>query len=527
MNIRPQIHHPRLTEVRRYDGSQNNPTEPDWNKSDTVFLRQTQTSYADGLDAPSGLDRPNPRHISNQVMDQRGRYQDERGLSNMVWAWGQFLDHDVTFTPNPGAPDWNIVVPTGDRHFDPDGTGVVMIPFSRSSAAPGTGAGSVTPREQVNGITGWIDGSMVYGSSLERANALRSFEGGKLKTGDGDMLPHNTMGLPNDNPMRRPEESLLAAGDVRANENLGLLSLHTVFLREHNRLVEKFAAENPSLGDEHLYQMARKVVGAQIQHVTFNEYLPSILGEGALKPYDGYKPDVDPRISNTFSTAAYRMGHSQIEPIIWREGSDGNAIPEKDIALLHAFFAPERLTEGGVEPLLRGLTAFIQEPTDEGISVALRNMLFGRPGRGGMDLAAINIQRGRDHGLPNYNGIREAFGLSKVESFQDISQDSAVVSKLQQTFGTIDKLDPWVGMLCEDHEPGAAVGETIRTVLADQFERLRDGDRFWYQNDPDLVDLRGEIESTSLTDLIRRNTDIGDEMDDTPFVGFKSDRRIS
>jgi hypothetical protein len=245
-------------------------------------------------------------------MDQRGRYQDERGLSNMVWAWGQFLDHDVTFTPNPGAPDWNIVVPTGDRHFDPDGTGVVMIPFSRSSAAPGTGAGSVTPREQVNGITGWIDGSMVYGSSLERANALRSFEGGKLKTGDGEMLPHNTMGLPNDNPMRRPEESLLAAGDVRANENLGLLSLHTVFLREHNRLVEKFAAENPSLGDEQLYQMARKVVGAQIQHVTFNEYLPSILGEGALKPYDGYKPDVDPRISNTFSTAAYRMGHSQM-----------------------------------------------------------------------------------------------------------------------------------------------------------------------------------------------------------------------
>jgi peroxidase len=526
MNIRSHHQHLRLTDIRQYDGSQNNKTEPNWNKADTVFLRQTEASYSDGLDAPSGLDRPNPRQISNQVMDQRGRFQDERKLSNMVWAWGQFLDHDITFTPNPGDPDWNIVVPTGDRHFDPDGTGVAMIPFSRSSAAPGTGAGSDLPREQVNGITGWIDASMVYGSSLDRANALRTFDGGRMKTGPEDMLPNNTMGLDNANPMNRPEESLLVAGDVRANENLGLLSLHTTFLREHNRLVEKLAKEDPTLNDEQLYQSARKVVGAQVQQVTYNEFLPSILGEGALKPYEGYKADVDPRISNAFSTATYRMGHSQIEPIIWREGADGKAIPQRDIALLHAFFAPERLSEGGIEPLLRGLTAFIQEPTDEKISMALRNMLFGRPGRGGMDLAAINIQRGRDHGLPSYNGVREAFGLGKAESFQDITQDSAVAAKLEQTYGSLDKLDPWVGMLSEDHEPGAAVGPTIKAVLVDQFERLRDGDRFWYQNDPDLATMQDEIEQTSFTDIIRRNTDIGDELDDTPFVGFKSDRRI-
>lgn len=525
MIIRSPHTHPRLTEVRRYDGSENNKVQPDWNKADTVFLRQTEASYSDGLDAPSGPDRPNPREISNKVMDQRGRHQDHRKLSNMVWAWGQFLDHDVTFTPNPGAPDWNIAVPKGDRHFDPDGTGQAIIPFSRSSAATGTGAGHQSPREQVNAITGWIDASMVYGSSTERANALRTFEGGKLKTGEGNMLPNNTMGLPNDNPMRRPEASLKAAGDVRANENVDLLSLHTVFLREHNRLVDKFAAEDPSLSDEQLYQMARKVVGAQVQHVTFNEFLPALLGEDALKPYEGYKPNVDPRVSNVFSTAAYRMGHSQIEPIIWREGADGNAIPQRDLALLHGFFAPERLDEGGIDPLLRGLTAFIQEPTDEGIAITLRNMLFGRPGRGGMDLASINIQRGRDHGLPDYNGVRKAFGLPPAESFSDITKEPEAIAKLQEAYGSIDKVDPWVGMLCEDHLPGSSVGPTIKTVLADQFERLRDGDRFWYQNDPDLAHMREEIEQTGLTDIIRRNTDIKDEMDDTPFTGFKFDRK--
>lgn len=526
MDIRIRQHRPHLTEARRFDGSGNNLSKPELNQTDTVFLRKTEASYSDGVDAPSGTDRPNPRQISNQVMNQRGRSQDDRKLSNMVWAWGQFLDHDVTFTPNPGMPDWNIAVPAGDKHFDPDGTGQAIIPFSRSSAAPGTGAGTGEPRQQSNGITGWVDASMVYGSSVERANALRTFDGGKMKTGEGNMLPNNTMGLPNDNPMRRPEELLKAAGDVRANENLGLLSLQTVFMREHNRLVEQFAKDDPSLSDEQLYQMARKVVGAQVQHVTYSEYLPALLGDNALSPYQGYKPDVDPRISNVFSTAAYRMGHSQIEPIIWREGADGKAIPERDVALLHAFFAPERLAEGGVEPLLRGLAAFIQEPTDEDVSVALRNMLFGRPGKGGMDLAAINIQRGRDHGLPNFNGVREAFGLPKVESFAQITQDPEKIAKLEQAYGTIDKLDPWVGMLCEDHVPGSGVGQTIQAVLVDQFERLRDGDRFWYQNDPDLAGMQQEIEQTTLTDIIRRNTDIGSELDDTPFFGFKSDRRV-
>lgn len=517
---------PVIPKNRSFDGSGNNLKNQDWNKAGSEFPRQSPSAYEDRFDSPSGADRPNPREISNAVLNERGRAQDPQKRSNMVWAWGQFLDHDITATPNPGRPDWNIQVPAGDRYFDPQGKGEALIPFSRSSAAVGTGLGSDRPREQQNNISGWIDASMVYGSSQARADALRAFEGGRLKTsGDGDMLPHNTMGLVNDNPMRKPETSLMAAGDGRANENLGLLSLHTVFLREHNRLVAELSASDPSLDDEALYQTARKIVGGMVQNVTFQEFLPSLLGEGAVKSYDGYKADVDPRVSNEFSTAAYRMGHSQIEPIIWREGADGKAIPERDVPLLHAYFSPEKLAEGGIEPLLRGLTSFIQEPTDEGISTVVRNMLFGRPGKGGMDLASINIQRGRDHGLPDLNTLRESFGLKPFSSFEELTGDPILADKLKSVYPKIENVDPWVGMLCEPPVENSAVGESLQTILTDQFQRLRDGDRFWFENDPSLSSWQDEIRSTSLSDIIRRNTDIDQEMDDTPFFGHKSNRR--
>ncbi len=436
----------------------------------------------------------------------------------MVWGWGQFLDHDITFTPAGDRPDWNISVPSGDKHFDPQGAGAAIIPFARSVGR--TDESGV--RQQVNGISGWMDASMVYGSDPERAAALREFEGGRLNTSEGDLLPYNTMGLVNDNPMRKPEESLMAAGDIRANENLGLLSLQTLFLREHNRLVEGFAVKDPSLDDEALYQMARKVVGAQVQAITYQEYLPSLLGPDALPPYEGYRPEVNARVSNEFSTAAFRMGHSQVEPILWREGADGKAIPQRDLALLHGYFAPEKLDEGGIEPLLRGLTNFIQEPTDAGISTALRNMLFGRPGRGGMDLAALNIQRGRDHGLGSLNQVRSGFGLEPFGSFEELAGGrSEIAEKLAEVYDSVDQVDPWVGMLCEAPLEGSAVGSTLQTVMVDQFTRLRDGDRFWFENDPDLADWVETIRDTTLIDVIRRNTEIGDELDETPFFADK------
>ncbi|MGE0490928.1 MAG: peroxidase family protein [Vulcanimicrobiota bacterium] len=514
----------RCEQFRSIDGRGNNLQNPDWGKAGEAFPRRLPVDYADLTGAPSGADRPNPRVISNNVMADPSRNREPAMRSGMVWAWGQFIDHDITSTPNSGAMDWNISVPVGDPAFDPKREGKAIIPFSRSTAADGTGTGPDNPRQQINAITSWLDGSMVYGSDAVRAAALRSFEEGKLRVAEsehGPMLPANTLGLPNDNPTRRPTESLLLAGDTRANENLALVSLQTLFVREHNRVADELARQHPEWDDQELYLRARRQVGAEIAAITYNEFLPALLGPDALPAYAGYQPEVDGRIGNEFATAAYRMGHSQIDPIVWREAADGGAIPEKDLPLVATYFAPERLSEGGIEPLLRGLTRFIQEPTDEKITSQVRNMLFGRPGHGGMDLAALNIQRGRDHGLPNYNAIRQAYGFEPITSFAQLTSDPVKVGKLTYTYGEVEKLDAWVGLLAEDPAPEAAVGPTLKSILVDQFTRLRDGDRFWYQNDPGLADQREQLDSLSLADVIRRNTDIGDDIDDSPFFGEK------
>ena len=151
----------------------------------------------------------------------------------------------------------------------------------------------------------------------------------------------------------------------------------------------------------------------------------------------------------------------------------------------------------------------------------MRNFLFGPPGSGGFDLASLNIQRGRDHGLPSYNTVRDELGLGRVNSFSDISSDTDVQQKLQDAYNNVDEIDLWVGGLAEDLIPGSHLGELFTEIIVMQFEALRDGDRFWYEltlSGDELVDL----ENTRLSDIIRRNTDIGDEIQDNVFFNFLS-----
>ena len=142
----------------------------------------------------------------------------------------------------------------------------------------------------------------------------------------------------------------------------------------------------------------------------------------------------------------------------------------------------------------------------------VRNFLFGPPGAGGLDLASLNIQRGRDHGLPSYNDVRMAYGLPPAADFDDVSSDIVVQAVLATAYPTVNDIDPWVGGLAEDHLPGASVGELVGTVLHEQFSRLRDGDFFYYLNDADLAPnkIKGIItlQNLQLSDVIKRNTDM-------------------
>ncbi|MCA9780117.1 MAG: peroxidase, partial [Candidatus Eremiobacteraeota bacterium] len=305
------------------------------------------------------------------------------------------------------------------------------------------------------------------------------------------------------------------AGDRRANENLALTSLQTLFMREHNRVAKDLATRYPEASDEELYQGARKVVGAQIQKITFDEFLPSLMGEDAMPAYQGYQPETDASINNIFASAAFRMGHSQVGRAIRRIEENGDETEYGHLCLRAGFHqAPRLVNEGGVEPILRGLSEYLQENTDTKVVDDLRNFLFGRPGQGGLDLASVNIQRGRDHGLPSFNKVREGYGMPALESFSQLTDEPKVVEALESVYQSPAELDPWVGFLAEQHEAGSSIGPTLKKVLVDQFSRIRDGDRFFYQNDPDVKMLAPDIENTRLVDIIKRNTGIENIQDD-------------
>jgi len=506
--------------IRTIDGTMNNLQEPNWGAAHGEIQHITTLSFSDGISAPTGANRPNPRIISNAIFAQDTIISDWMKLSDFTWVFGQFIDHDIVESPNNPTESANIAINFVDPWMNPTGLFLSFIPMTRSMEMSGTGTSADNPRGYFNAITAWIDASAVYGSEHERADWLRTFSGGKLKTSTGNYLPFNTTTgelsdpidpdapeMANENPFN---DRLFVAGDIRANENPYLTAFHTVFVREHNRLCDVFAAENPGWGDEQLYQRARKYVGAYIQSIVYNEWLPA-MGIN-LPPYQGYNPDLNPNISNVFATAAFRMGHTLLNSIIRRRDNDGAEIPEGDITLKAAFFNPlVVVNEGGIDPLFKGMSGQIQQNLDAKVVDDVRNFLFGPPGSGGggLDLAAININRGRDRGLADFNTIRRDLGLTPYTSCSQICSDTTVVSRLENLYGSIDNVDAWVGMLAETHMSNALVGETIMEILKFQFGNLREGDRFFYENDPGLTaDERDEIHQTRMRDILMRNTGI-------------------
>ncbi|MBJ7433423.1 MAG: hypothetical protein JHC62_03155 [Microbacteriaceae bacterium] len=495
-----------------YSGERNNLRNPAWGSVSFGFVRTAPQGYSDGISALAGTDRPGARAVSNAISAQTESIINNRNLTDMVYVFGQFLDHDITRTIKQTGDRQPIAVPTGDPQFDPASTGTATIPFTRSTFVTSTGTSTTNPRQQNNWVTAFIDGSQVYGSDADRATALRTMTGGLMKTSEGNMLPFNSLLLENDNDAHQvADENLFLAGDVRANENPGITSLQTLFVREHNRIAGQIAARKPGLSDEAIYQKARQTVIAEMQWIVYNEYLPALLGSNAMPVYRGYSPRVNPSISNEFSTAAYRFGHSMLDDEVGRLNNDGTETDGGPLELAAAFFNPTVFDpslpnhEGDIDVFLKAEITGEAQEVDVYINDGVRNFLFGPPGAGGLDLAALNIQRGRDHGLADYNTMRAAYGLPKVTEFSQITSDAALAAQLAATYGDVNSVDAWVGGLAEDHVAGGSLGQLFTKVIVNQFSRLRTGDRLYFEawmSRPDVA----AIKRTSLASIITANT---------------------
>ena len=480
-------HHPPAhgggLQFRSIDGSGNNLSQPDLNAAGTDFARVGPAHFEDGFVTP--VDGPNPREISNIVVAGQGDLANAEGLSGMMYAWGQFIDHDLDLSMSDGTSHIDITIPQGDQTFPPGST----IPLTRAVIDPNTGTQG-HPATAVNSISSWLDASMVYGSDQATADGLRMADG-HMKTSDGNNLPII--------------DGMFAAGDVRAAENPDLTALQTLFVREHNYQVDRLHDLLPNWSGDQLYQNAKAIVTGEIENITFREFLPHLLGPDAISPYHGYDPTVNPTITEEFAGAAFRFGHSIVSANLEQTGEQGQLLGSQQ--LKDAFFeTPAQFNDAGsADGLLRHLAGDQSNALDTHIVDDLRNFLVDPPD--GMDLAAINIERGRDLGLGTLNQTREALGLTPYTNFDQITSDPQTAANLATAFGSVDKVDLWTGGLAEDHAAGAMVGQTFQTIIGDQFESLRDGDRLWFENQGFDQKTLGMIENTSLSDIIERNTD--------------------
>jgi hypothetical protein len=493
------------------DGSGNNlgPNHSSWGQSGTDLIRLSPVGYADGISSPALPNARSARDVSNIVSNQADPANptqdlttyDGRSLTDFNYTFGQFVDHDLDLTLDGGA-EFDIAVAANDP------IGPNNLVFTRSQYDPTTG--TTTPRQQVTDITAYLDLSQVYGSDATTADALRTHSGGQMKTSPGNMLPYLNStyfteaqlaafnapvgGMANDGPL--PSTSLYATGDKRGNENIELTSLQTLYVRNHNRIAAQLQQTHPTWTDEQLYQEARALNIAGYQAVIYNEWLPPMLGPQGVRPFAGYNPNVNASISTEFSTVGFRFGHSLIDNEIERHtnnGTDINITGGADIPLAFDFFYPTLLsstpttdpytglTSSGIDPILKANADGVSQAMDTMAVGSIRNLLFGNAGDGGEDLIARDIQRGRDHGVADYNSMRAAYGLPRVTSFAQITANTKVQQELQQAYGDVNHIDAFEGGSAEDHIPGSDFGPLFQAIIVDQFARLRDGDRLFFQ----------------------------------------------
>lgn len=531
------------SKYRSADGSCNNVRNPGWGMAGNIQQRVLPNAYDDNLGLPriKGLknkELPNPRTVSNVVHRNRlykETHSDELTLHAM--GFGQFLDHDIAITPVVDVENcceetvkhdkencFNIMIPKSSDEsssiFDPGD----CMAFTRSAPAfcsDDTSKGR-SLRQQTNGLTSFIDCSNVYGSSVERQKDLREKKTGyRLATSIFEKKERILNGPAEDCILTDPSQRCSLAGDVRVNEVPTLTSYHYLLVKEHNRIAEQIKA---FYGDnETIFQETRRILIAIIQKIVYDEFLPSIFSPEGLRKYKlqsstsyHYNPKINPSLTNAFGIA-YRVGHTWVPQQIQLFSESLKEINKKGFSrnTENTFLNPDMTyLPNAFERLSYFLSGRQSLETDNVLEEAIRSRLFiNAEGTEAFDLAALNIQRGRDHGLPSYNEYRRWCKLPKVKrkwrSNGGLVDHTMEMRKLleQANYHSPRDIDLFVGALTETHVPGGSLGPTFECIIGHHFQNLKFGDRFWYQNNDSgfTRDQISAIQSYSLSKLLCNN----------------------
>ncbi|XP_062573135.1 peroxidase-like protein [Saccostrea cucullata] len=507
---------------RRTDGQCNNLFEPLLGSALTPQQRVLPAAYDDFIDTPrtrsvTGGILPSARTVSNNVFQYLGGGMTPVSavFSTYLTHHGQFIDHDVIATPseqlgtpeNPRAildccfpvnekPDacFNIFVPQPDPFFPPNR---YCMNFVRHAGAPPLRCENGV-RQQINQRTAFVDGSMIYGSDLILEGNLRLGAFGRLAENFQNLLPPHPEGCPAEIMTRF---HCFIAGDHRPSETPTLTIPHITWLRRHNLIADALRQATGIQDDEILFQEAKRIVIAELQHVTYNEFLPAVLDNFHMTSFNlrsspfghanVYSPQIDPRTINAFGVAAYRMGHSLVRNTVGHDRGVGGV---QSFPVSQHFERPDLMFNNGYEYMARWMSREPKSRGDRFLVDGIRNRLFEFPPVDGMhpsetlsfDLGALNVQRGRDHGIPSYNAYRQFCGLQRAVFFANVpgglvDHSPQAAAALQQTYSHPDDLDLFAGGMSETPRQGSILGPTFQCLIAFQFSLYKHGDRFWYE----------------------------------------------
>ncbi|KAK7069012.1 hypothetical protein SK128_018576, partial [Halocaridina rubra] len=466
---------------RTVDGTCNNPDQPRWGAANTPYLRLLPAWYADGVSSPraslAGISLPPADRVSHTV--HSGNVITHAHVSLLAAVWGQYLAHDLSKPLVGEGVRGEKLKCCGVSNAHPEcfpiEDGGQCWEYARTAAATTTDC-ALGVREQLNGATAFLDGSAIYGSSKKESDALRLFENGRLKTQADWLLPRATSHTCKDAMM------CFLGGDLRLNAHAGVAALQTLLVHEHNRIASVFSELNPHWGDETVFEETRAVLSAQIQHVTYKEFLPILLGnqvveENDLIPlangfYHNYDITIEPGVFNSVATAVLEIVLTLLpDELPLASEQIPLAITALNMTLLYK--------PGAYEALLQGLVDGNSLSFDPAVSESVRGYL------GGLDLVAKTIQAGRDHGLPPYVVWRPLCGRIPAHSFDDLTDtiDYEHINRLRSVFADVADIDLFTGIISERPLDGALVGPTAACLLALQFKVLRQTDRYWYEND--------------------------------------------
>ncbi|NXX37946.1 DUOX2 oxidase, partial [Tricholaema leucomelas] len=483
-------------EVQRYDGWYNNLLHHGRAAAGARLLRLLPANYADGVyQALQEPQVPNARRLSQAVAQGPSGLPSRRNTTVLAVFFGFHVLLDILGTENAGCPAefLNIHIPAGDPVFDPAGTGGVVLPFQRISWAPETGQSPNSPRQQTNEVTGWLDGSSIYGPSHAWSDALRSFSGGQLASGPGGRLPRETDGkIPmwkalDPSTGQGGPQGIYDLGSAWGNESPFLQAQSIAWFRYHNHLAQALAQAHPSWSDEDLFQHARKQVIATFQNIVLYEWLPTLLGT-RVPDYRGYQQHLDPSLSPEFVVAAGQFLATMMPPGVYKRapGCQFQRVPGPNgsfpaMRLCNSYWSRELQQADGMEVdnLLLGMSSQIAEREDNVVVEDLQDYWYGPLKYSRADLVANWLQRARDMGLPTYSRARQHFGLRPLHSWQDLGPhlEQQVLEKVAALYANNTAgLELLPGGMLE------ADSSLFSAIILDQFVRLRDGDRFWFEN---------------------------------------------